>query len=141
MNLTVRKYKPDDAPELRRIFLESRRKAFFWADPEGFELSDFDVVTRGEVVFVAVQEGVPVGFIAWWPPEDFIHSLFIDPACTGMGVGKMLLNACLSELGRPATLKCLQANTPALEFYKAQGWEIGAAGKSDEGDYFVLTFS
>ena len=139
MNLTIKKYSPEDAPDLRRIFLESRRKAFFWANPEHFDLADFDQATRHEEILVAIDNGSPVGFIAWWPPENFIHSLFVDPAFMGKGIGKLLLNACLLELGRPATLKCLQANSNAIGFYKAMGWEISGAIESDEGDYFKLT--
>lgn len=138
MALNIRKYTLDDVPALRRIFLASRRKTFSWVDPQAFTLSDFDRATKGEEILVALEDNLPIGFIAWWPPENFIHSLFVDPACTGKGAGKMLLNACLNELKRPATLKCLQANTNAFGFYSAQGWEIAGTGGSEEGDYFLM---
>ncbi|MCF0049358.1 GNAT family N-acetyltransferase [Dyadobacter sp. LJ53] len=140
MSFKIRNYTNEDAPELRRIFLEARQKAFLWADSAEFDLADFDLVTRDETILVATENESPIGFIAWWPPENFIHSLFIDPSFAGKGAGKLLLNACLLELGRPARLKCLQANVHACAFYTAQGWEIARAGESEEGDYYVLTF-
>jgi GNAT superfamily N-acetyltransferase len=138
MSLTVRKYTSEDAPALRRIFLDARRFAFSWAGPETFDLTDFDLVTQGESILVAVENGSPKGFIAWWPPENFVHSLFVDPAFIGKGAGKLLLNAGLAEMGRPATLKCLQANVNALNFYLAQHWKVAGQGESADGNYYLL---
>ena len=141
MSLKIRKYIFKDTHALRRIFVDSRRHAFSWADPETFKLMDFDRATRGETILVAVENEVPVGFVAWWPPENFIHSLFVDPAFIGKGAGKLLLNACLAKMERPATLKCLQANVNALDFYLAQNWTIASRGESADGDYYLLAFT
>jgi len=133
-------YTPQHTQELREIYLQARKFAFPWINPDNFQLLDFDAVTIDECMLVAVSENIPVGFIAWWPPDHFIHSLFVNPAFTGKGIGKSLLNACLAKIARPATLKCLKENHRALNFYNSQGWTIISDGESEDGDYFLLSF-
>ena len=69
----IRGMLPADMPALRRLFLESRRAAFTWLDPATLSLEDFDASIAGETVLVATHDGRPVGFVAWWPPENFVH--------------------------------------------------------------------
>ena len=135
---TIREYNPEYKEQLRQIYLESRKLAFPWVDPKSLNLNDFDSAIQEEEVLVALKDNFPIGFIAWWLPDNFIHSLFIDPGFVGKGIGKSLLEACLSRTGRPASLKCLKANKKALAFYDAQGWEIISDGESPDGDYYLL---
>ncbi|MCF0054342.1 GNAT family N-acetyltransferase [Dyadobacter sp. CY356] len=135
---TVRDYNPEDRESLRHIYLESRKLAFPWLDADTLKLEDFDAAIQEEEVLVALSDHEPIGFIAWWLPDNFIHSLFIHPDFIGHGVGKSLLKACLARTGRPATLKCLQANKNALKFYASQGWEIISDGESPDGDFYLL---
>ncbi|MEO6687198.1 MAG: GNAT family N-acetyltransferase [Dyadobacter sp.] len=135
---TICDYTPEHREQLRHIYLESRKLAFPWVDADSLKLEDFDSSIQEEEVLVALQDDVPIGFIAWWLPDNFIHSLFIDPKFVGKGIGKSLLDACLERTGRPAALKCLQANKNALEFYFSQGWEIISDGESPDGDYYLL---
>ena len=139
MNWTITPYKPQHTTELRRIFLEARQLAFPWIDASTFKLLDFDEAIQGEILLVALNHNMPIGFIAWWPPDNFVHSLFIDPSFIGRGVGKLLLQACLEQIGRPASLKCLKANKKALGFYHSQGWEISTEGESPDGPFYLLT--
>ncbi|MCE7067368.1 GNAT family N-acetyltransferase [Dyadobacter sp. CY326] len=136
--MNIVNHSSEHTPELRRIFRDARRHAFTWANTKNFKLLDFDAATEGETILVAIEDEKPVGFIAWWPPANFIHSLFVDPPHIGKGAGKLLLDACLATMGRPATLKCLQANKNALAFYLAQGWEIDHAEASADGDYYLM---
>ena len=140
MNWTIIEYKPEHTDQLRMVYRQARQLAFPWADPLSFQLLDFDQVIQGETVLVATHRMVPVGFIAWWPLDNFIHSLFIDPLFTGKGIGKALLQACLLKVGRPVTLKCKVANEKALRFYLSQGWSIIAEAQDLNGPYFLLAF-
>jgi GNAT superfamily N-acetyltransferase len=78
------------------------------------------------------------GFVSWWPPENFIHNLFVHVDYQRCGVGRALLKACLDNLGRPSQLKCVQQNVNALAFYKRLGWSVIAEGMAVEGPYFLL---
>jgi GNAT superfamily N-acetyltransferase len=134
-------YNPEHTEKLRHIYLDSRRSAFPWLDLASLKPEDFDEVIQEEEVLVALHGRSPIGFIAWWPPDNFIHSLFIDPEFTGKGVGRLLLETCLQRTGRPATLKCFKANQNALGFYESQNWRIVSEGESAEGDYFLLSIT
>lgn len=140
MGFQIEEFNVIHMDDLRRIFLEARLATFFWLDPKHLELSDFDKTTKGERILVATNNGTPVGFIACWEADNFIHSLFVDPKFTGKGVGKLLLNSCLATIGRPATLKCITKNSRALRFYYAQGWIKQAKGRSSEGTYYLLSY-
>ena len=137
----IRPKESEDVDELRRLYMEARLGTFarLGLNTSAFTLTDFDVVTEGEEIWVAVSDGKLIGFVSCWLPDQFIHSLYVDPGFLRQGVGKALLRECLSKLGRPAFLKCLQQNTNAIAFYKQQGWQIKSEGISHEGLYFLMT--
>jgi len=134
-------YRTEHAESLRHVYRQARQVAFSWVDPALFQLADFDDVIQGETVLVAIQQENPVGFIAWWPPDNFVHSLFVSSEFSGKGIGKALLEACLAEIERPATLKCVVANQPALRFYQSMGWVPVEEGESPEGTYVLLRYN
>ncbi len=127
-----------DIAELRELFLRTRLATFFWIDSAELLLADFDAATQDEPVLVALSDEQIVGFVSWWPPDNFIHNLFVDPTHQGRGIGRQLLAACLLQIGRPATLKCVQNNSRALEFYRRNGWLIAGEGNTASEPYFLL---
>jgi ribosomal protein S18 acetylase RimI-like enzyme len=138
MGIEIRPASPADAVALRALFLAARREAFFWAEPASLLPGDFDAATQDEPILVAFLNDQIVGFVSWWPPENFVHNLFVDPAHQGRGIGQQLLTAALRQIGRPATLKCVQKNTRALEFYRRHGWLIAGEGDTAGEPYFLL---
>ena len=140
MNWRIETMQAEHREDLKKLYLESRLHSFTWLDTSRFSLGDFDSATMGEAVLVAVDNERPVGFISWWVPDNFIHNVYVDSRFLHQGIGKALLNRCLAEIGRPATLKCLQQNTGALSFYLAQGWCIKNEGPSSDGPYYLMTY-
>lgn len=140
MNCVVREFQASDLPALRELFLVSRRATFTWEMPDWFRIDDLDRSIEGESILVAVEEETPVGFVSWWPPEDFVHNLFVRPDRVGKGIGTALLNACLKQIGRPARLKCITKNRAATEFYLQHGWVIESEGSGADGDYLAMVF-
>lgn len=138
MGNEIRPASPADTEALRALFLATRRTSFYWADPASLLLEDFDAATQDEPILVAILNDQIVGFVSWWPPENFIHNLFVDPAHQGSGIGKQLLAACLQQIGQPATLKCVQQNAGALRFYQRLGWEVAGEGLTNDVPYFLL---
>jgi GNAT superfamily N-acetyltransferase len=124
-----------DAGECARIFVEARRKAFHWVDHQLFQLEDFRTQTRGEEVWIARHAGRVVGFASLWlfSGSSFLHHLFVDPGAQRRGIGTLLLERSLQRLSRPATLKCLEANTPARAFYEKHGWKSAERSESSLG--------
>jgi ribosomal protein S18 acetylase RimI-like enzyme len=140
MPAQIRSALPDDLPRLREIYVRSRAATFGWLDPASLQLADFDEATRDEPILVAEQNQRLAGFVSWWPPENFIHNLFVDPVFQRQGIGRQLLQACLAQIGRPATLKCVQQNQAALDFYFQQGWQIAGEGSSANAPYYLLRY-
>ncbi len=138
--MEIRKYTESDRCTLREIYFESRKHAFDWMDSSLFTLEDFDRDTEGELIRVATDIIYPVGFISIWEPDNFIHNLFLHLEETGRGTGTELLNVCLKEIGRPATLKCSELNTKAREFYLSRGWKVVSEWEGPDGKYKLMHF-
>lgn len=118
----IREFHEADRPILRDIYLQSRTETFHWLDASGYTPEDFDRDTEGELILVAEQDGVVVGFVAAWVPNNFIHHLYIRPGQARKGWGRQLLDACVARLQKPIRLKCLEKNETGVAFYLAQGW-------------------
>jgi len=139
--VVVREFEEADRTALQRIYLESRRYSFTWLDVESYKLDDFDKHTVGEKIWLGQVENEVVAFIAVDIAENYIHHLFVLPSRTGNGYGSSLLNSCLEEIGRPARLKCLSRNTPAVKFYERLGWRTTAIGTDPrDGDYRLMEY-
>ncbi len=112
-----------DAPALAQLFLEARRRTFYWVEPSRFQRDDFALQTQNEQIWVAEQAGHLCGFIAIWAEENFVHHLYVDEACHGQGLGRALLTQGLAGATQPATLKVATRNVQALAFYHRLGWK------------------
>lgn len=127
-----------DLEALRHFYLKIRRKTFPWKDIENFALEDFEKDSEGEVVDVAELNGVLVGFISVWQPDDFVHSLYVDESAHGQGIGKALMAKGLLHLQRPVCLKCQSKNTQALDIYAHWGWKKIDQGGEGAHQYWML---
>ena len=137
----VRRFSEDDRSPLKEMYLKSREHAFDWLGSPLFQLDDFDRDTDGEIIWVGTKFDRPVGFISVWEPEDFIHNLFVHPDFFGCGIGSMLLNEALANIGRPARLKCEERNVQAREFYLSRGWSIVGEGDGNYGRWLLMQFN
>jgi GNAT superfamily N-acetyltransferase len=127
-----------DLPALQRIYLQTRAEKFHWLNQAELRASDFERDTEGERVWVAETARQIVGFVSVWEQENFIHHLFVLPRHARNKVGSALLSTCLQNMGRPAQLKCMTANSDALRFYQAMGWQTIDRGVTVNGEYQLL---
>lgn len=81
------------------------------------------------------EDGEVIGFISFWPPDDFIHMLYVRTEFQRKGVGIALLQALPGWPRRRYRLKCLVKNDRARKFYQSIGFIVSGSGKSSEGDY------
>lgn len=137
-HIETRFFTEKDRSALQKIYLESRKNTFHWMDDSLFSLNDFDGDTDGECIWVTTVDNHPVGFISAWESENFIHNLFVHPSTTGGGIGSALLKVCLNRIGRPASLKCLEENISAKNFYLSKGWKIVSYGDGPDGQYQLM---
>jgi GNAT superfamily N-acetyltransferase len=134
----IRDFTENDRLALARIFLKVRVNTFYWLETESYQLEDFDAATAGEYILVAIVNEEPVGFIAAWKKDSFIHHLYVDHNHHQKGIGKALLAAAVKVLQQPVRLKCLSENKKALSFYKSQGWQFEMMGFDLIGKYYLL---
>lgn len=137
---TIRDFTEADRPFLRTLFLAARKANWTWLESDEWQLEDFDRVTLGERILVAEQDGHRTGFAALLPADNFLHSLFVDPARQGQGVGSALLQAAQESFTSTGALKCLAANERAIAFYKRHGWERVGSGEGEQGEYLLLHY-
>ncbi|WP_428943517.1 N-acetyltransferase family protein [Pantoea sp. FN060301] len=136
----VRPFTEADRPFLRTLFLASRRANWHWLDDSDWQLEDFDRVTLGERILVAEEDGHRTGFAAVLPNDNFLHSLFIDPAWQRRGVGTTLLDAVQQSFTSTGALKCMKANAAAVKFYQKHGWKVITDGESEHGEYWLMHY-
>ncbi|PQP85967.1 GNAT family N-acetyltransferase [Paenibacillus sp. AR247] len=138
--MIIREASKIDYPQLRQIYLESRRKSFHWANAEEMNLDDFDRDTTEEYILLAEEHSRILGFASLYLPENFIHNLFVHPDFSGKGVGTQLVNHAIEKMGKPVRLKCVSENHKALVFYEKSGWKkVVEEGKPGE-TYWVLIY-
>lgn len=134
----IRRFAEQDRPTLTALFHQIRAATFHWLDQQRIWQEPFDEATRDETLFVAELDGKIAGFAALYAPERFVHHLYVLPEHHGKGIGKALLAACDGEGEGPLTLKCLCKNTPAVDFYRSQGWVCLSRGTDSDGDYWTM---
>lgn len=130
-----------DYPQLRQIYLDSRRQSFHWANAEEMTLHEFDQDTMDEHILLAEDNSQILGFASLYLPDRFIHNLFVRPDVAGKGVGDLLLKHAVAKLGTPATLKCVSKNDKALSFYKKRGWKAVVEEGEPGAKYWVLVYN
>jgi len=136
--MEIREIKNSDFDTLRILFLKERQVTFSWIDPTEFKLDDFEKHIKGELVLVAVDNEVPVGFISIWMPNNFIHHFYIDRQHQSKGIGTLLLKSAIQQTNFPVTLKCLEENIKAVTFYRKKGFIEKERGPSEHGDYILF---
>ncbi len=134
----IRAHAAGDYQTLGEIYHQTRLRAFHWLPPDSISIEDFARDTEGERIWVAEVNAQVIGFISVWEPENFIHHLYVLPAFAGRNVGSQLLQTCLAYIGYPARLKCVSANTRALQFYRARGWQTLSVDMGPEGEYQLM---
>lgn len=127
-----------DLTTASQIYCSSLRDAS-WLSAVVRDRIYFSRDTDGEAIFVYVGEsGEICGFVSVWTESSFIHHLYVDSRFRRLGLGSALLQSLESWLPKPWSLKCLKANSVALEFYLARGWHHAGSGESDDGPYWLL---
>jgi len=138
---TIRSPGQSDLQILADIYLTVRRETFVWVDPDSFRHEDFKAHTQGEHLWLAeAPNGEIAGFMTLWPPDDFIHMLYVSKSWQGRGAGAALLAGLPHWPHNKYRLKCLAKNSRAKAFYRSNGFVVTGSGTSAEGDYEEMSF-
>jgi len=99
------------------------RETFTWLPTDG-AAEKFLAEAAQEEVYVAEAGGGIAGLASFYRPENFLHSLYIDEAARGQGVGSALLAHVRSIADGRVFLKVQKLNSAAIAFYRRRGMEI-----------------
>lgn len=127
-DVVLRSAEASDAHDIARI-LRAALSSFDWMPTLHTPDEDLyfvrHVLLTGQLVTVATIENDIVGFISI--KGDWVEQLYLDPVCTGRGIGSQLLRHATSALPR-VQLHCFQANSGARRFYERHGFTAATFG-------------
>jgi len=102
------------------LYLRVLQTTFTWLPPERHRREEFLDQALDEEVFVALEDGVILGLAAFYRPQNFLHSLYVE--ARGRGLGKALLDHVTAIARGPVSLKVQQPNLRAQAFYLREGF-------------------
>lgn len=153
--IRVRPATVDDARAIAEIHVNSWRAAYRGLVPDDV-LARLSVERRetmwrtaagspDSAVLVADRDGVVVGFAQVGATNDLeadptttgeVIAIYVDPRLYAQGVGRLLMNGAVEELGRRgfvrATLWVFTSNDRARRFYERMGWRPDGTTKIDQ---------
>ena len=145
VRVSIRPYRHADRARCAEIYVAARRVAFPWVPAENFSPDDFIRDTADEQIAVAERstngaEAEILGFVSVFLSGRFIHHLYVDPDRRRAGVGRLLVRHAIGLRRGPWRLKCVVANTPAMAFYRSEGWVEEGRGSDDLGPHATLRY-
>jgi GNAT superfamily N-acetyltransferase len=132
--LDVRRARSDEMGVCADLYVRVLRETFTWVPPDRHKRDDFLRAARDEEIYIAAEGGRIVGLAAFYRPQNFLHSLYVD--ARGRGVGRALLDHVSAVADGPVSLKVQLPNRRAQDFYAREGFvplEQGQDPGSDVG--------
>ncbi len=127
-DLSLRRATVEDADALGTLFLTAREAAYPAiprpvhpeADVRRWLRERLDA--EGAELWLAERDDVPVALLLL--EDDWVHSLYVDPALTGQGIGSALLDLAKSLRPDGLGLWVFESNTGAQRFYARHGFGV-----------------
>jgi ribosomal protein S18 acetylase RimI-like enzyme len=127
--MTTRHATADDFDALERLWVQWQAESPPpppWADTSWeANRAEFEQSLDANALFLAEEEGQPVGFVTAWLDGHFarIGDLYVAEAGRRQGTGKLLVDTVIENLrARGATHLFVNANPEALDFYERLGF-------------------
>jgi ribosomal protein S18 acetylase RimI-like enzyme len=136
VSLVVRRADPSELDACADLYDRVVRATFTWLDLADQRLK-FLKEAEEEEVFVAFDDGRLVGLAAFYRPETYLHSLYVDPSAHGRGAGTALLDHVRSLTDTPLSLKVQALNAAARRFYDRQGFVEIEEGQDPDGSRWI----
>ncbi|HZZ31305.1 MAG TPA: GNAT family N-acetyltransferase [Phenylobacterium sp.] len=132
MGLEVRRARSDELGACADLYIRVLRETFTWLPPERHRREEFLRAARDEEIYVAVEAGAILGIAAFYRPQSFLHSLYVD--ARGKGVGRALLDHIAATVHGPLSLKVQAPNLRAQAFYRREGFLCTEHGRDPGSD-------
>lgn len=128
-----------DLAEAARLYHRVATATLLWMPPNSFTPEVFLEQARHETVWLAWMDGWIVGLAALYQPDSFLHSLYVDGARQGRGIGLALLNTVAAAARGPLSLKVEDQNVRARRFYLREGFREADRGVTDGSQWILMT--
>jgi GNAT superfamily N-acetyltransferase len=135
----VRRVRPDELGEAAALYERVATSTLHWMPAGTHTAAGFLSQAGDETVFVAMARGRVVGLAALYEPESFLHSLYVDAAWQGRGIGTALLAVAAEAASGPLSLKVEERNGRARTFYERLGFAEGVRGEEAGSIWIRLT--
>lgn len=122
----IRLARPWELPDCARLAVAVARATFTWNPPDSMTEALFLADAAEEEIYVARLAWRTVGLLAFYRPENFVHTLAVDFAHRGRGIGRALLAHAAARADGPLSLKVEVPNARAIAFYEHVGWQRAA---------------
>src|ERR1700744_972488 len=99
----ARHARSDELGACADLYVRVLSETFTWLPPDRHSREDFLRAAKEEEVYVAIEKGRVLGLAAFFRPQNFLHSLYVDDRCAG--IGKALLDHVAAEADGPLSLK------------------------------------
>jgi GNAT superfamily N-acetyltransferase len=135
--LTIRRMRPEELDACAALYDRVVRATFTWFSELGDQAAKFASEAGEEEVYVALSEGRLVALAAFYRPDNFLHSLYVDYDAHGQGVGSALMAHIEAIADGPVSLKVQTRNTQARRFYERKGLRIVEEGADSDESRWV----
>ncbi|HLZ74355.1 GNAT family N-acetyltransferase [Phenylobacterium sp.] len=130
--MEIRRARSDELGACADLYVRVLSETFTWLPPARHRREDFLRAAKEEEIYVAVDGGCVLGLAAFFRPQNFLHSLYVD--ARGGGVGKALLDHVASVADGPLSLKVQAPNLRAQAFYGREGFRCTERGRDPGSD-------
>ena len=130
--MEVRRARSDELGACADLYVRVLSETFTWLPPERHRREDFLRAAKEEEVYVAVEGARVLGLAAFFRPQNFLHSLYVE--ARGAGVGKALLEHVAAQADGPLSLKVQTPNRRAQAFYRREGFLCMEEGRDPGSD-------
>ncbi len=130
--MEIRRARSDELGACADLYVRVLSETFTWLPPGRHRREDFLRAAKEEEIYVAIEAGRVLGLAAFFRPQNFLHSLYVD--ARGVGVGKALLDHVAAHCEGPLSLKVQAPNLRAQAFYGREGFLCTERGRDPGSD-------
>jgi GNAT superfamily N-acetyltransferase len=130
--MELRRARSDELGACADLYVRVLSQTFTWMAPERHRREDFLRAAKEEEIYVAVEGTRLLGLAAFFRPQNFLHSLYVE--ARGGGVGKALLAHVTAQADGPLSLKVQAPNLRAQAFYRREGFLCTEHGRDPGSD-------
>ena len=130
--MEIRRARTDEIGACADLYVRVLCDTFTWVPADRHKRDDFLRAAKEEEVYVALEAGRIIGIAAFFRPQNFLHSLYVDNR--RRGVGKALLDYVLSQADGALSLKVQAPNLKAQAFYRREGFLCTEHGRDPGSD-------